>query len=621
MAEGGQEDRPRHIPHQIDVYPKNHILKENNKPEKDVKEINTNVDCEISGYFVSSQSNCWIIILENGAEVKFAKPFYGREVLRFSEKIQCNHAAIGDGHRIYVSGGQAELTDTWEDDKPSDTGAVDAGQLTVVPYEGRDYTDRFYHGTGSPNSSTKPPCSLKIAAISASLNEENGQYDEEDGERKEKMKREGLECIKRFLRQRKIKISKGFEQNLFTLMNKIRFKFSQRVDEDGMITFLTVADVRAVTNSTVDPAILSDGFIKLIKQTGVQPDDISTAVLSDTCVLGDETMINLTLDNEIPLKQLNKKILRYSRIEMPETTKQLFIPLNSMPDVLVPTGAISKPAHLGTIRCLNDLRKNGETWVLNKLHAIYLQCYKSHSDTWVSYALSRAFAMIQNDRENVHDYLDQMLKMAVKAENSSLLVGRIYLYKGYIALLDKDCHQALNELKKARCFLHFFKAGETKAWLCYLCGVAYKILAGEQETPDEYLEQQSLYYFHLYLQHTKIKEEGGFFDHRGVLSVMLKIASILLRNHGKLAESNVQVNETAIQNAKECLKYVERGGGGGGSGKDELHNLKSVLSKKETHQQDLASASMSSFKNNLRTCSSAADELKDKISKLEVEKN
>ena len=337
--------------------------------------------------------------------------------------------------------------------------------------------------------------------------------------------------------------------------------------------------------------------------TALMPDYRCTRIFSENSIIGNKTEMNLTLQAE-HVSTSSDVHLESMSLFTPQFIKGMLAhnDLVAIPDVLCPTGQIAKPWHAAMIKHCNDLRKSGDCRQLETILKKYFKKYKHVPDIQLSFGLSKAFALISKDKAKTVKYLESLSSIAANAENSSLLFGRIYLYKGYIALLEEDCERSLDELTKATYYLQNFKAGETIAWLCYLKAVNYKILAGECETPDVFLEQQSLHFFDLYLQHIKIEEKEGFFAHRGVKSVILKMASLHLRHYGTLGEKNFPVSAKALQAAKECLTFIKNSIVKADGQKDgELENLKLEILRKENCMEsgrDVLNESISYYKTN-----------------------
>ena len=358
------------------------------------------------------------------------------------------------------------------------------------------------------------------------------------------------------------------------------------------------------------------GFVTSIYDddgAAIQPGYRLTEIFSESCLVGDNGKVELP-----PLSNFESKDVGFSLFSFFNTqhikAMLRYSDISILPDIITPTGLISKSKHIHRIKHCNDLRKSGDS---EQLGAILSKCFIDYSycpDTQLSFGLSKAFALIYKDKDEAECYLNDLLTLTRGAENSLFFLGRIHLYKGYLALLRERYDISLDELDKAVYFLHNFKAGETKAWLCYLKGVVYKIKAEKCQLSNTSFEEKCLEYFDLYLQHVKIEEPNGFFEHRGVNSVMLKMATVSLSMHQKLVQTKVKMAAEVLSDAKGRLQFIESSRmNAGGDKSGEFESLRADILLKERGLQDVLNASVSYFKTNPTSVSMAAMQLKTKI--------
>ena len=353
----------------------------------------------------------------------------------------------------------------------------------------------------------------------------------------------------------------------------------------------------------------------------VHPGCRITNIYSEYTLVGDRHQIELPYANCLQSKDTS---FMATSIFTPQRIKHMlwYNEILDIPNLLAPTGLISKPYHKHLIKHCNDLRKSGNSKQLEVILKGSFIKYSHNFDAQLSFGLSKAFALINEDKETAEKYLSHLMDLVWKTKNAMLFLGRIYLYKGYINLLRNHCTTALDELAKAAHYLQNFQAGELKAWLCYLRGVLYKINAEENQMSDADWEQQSLKYFDLYLQHVKIEEKDGFFAHKGVNVVMLKRAAMYLMVCEKMEiTSNFKMATGALDDAKGCLKFIENSKvGAGREGNAKYNSLLVEIAEKEmsmSNERDVLNASVSHFKNNPNSLVLATNELQSKLSELE----
>ena len=346
-----------------------------------------------------------------------------------------------------------------------------------------------------------------------------------------------------------------------------------------------------------------------------------TNIYSEYSLMGNRNQIGLPYTNCL---QSNDTSFMATSIFTPQRIKHMLwqINISAIPNALVPTGLICKSYHKDLIKYCNDLRKSGSSKQLEKILSHFFIKYSHNFDAQLSLGLSKAFALISEDKDRAEKYLSHLLDVVWKTKNALLFLGRIHLYMGYLNLLRKHSTTALDELAKAAYYLQNFQAGELKAWLCYLRGVLYKISAEEGKLLNADWEQKSLKYFDLYLQHVKIEEKDGFFAHKGVNVVMLKKANINLMVCEKMEiAKNFKMATGALDEAKGCLKFLESSKVGvGREGNAEYNSLLAEIAEKEISipiERDVLIASVSHFKNNPDSFVLAEKELQSKLQELE----
>ena len=291
-----------------------------------------------------------------------------------------------------------------------------------------------------------------------------------------------------------------------------------------------------------------------------------TNLTSECTMIGNNTEILLSFGGKPgwSSSQAGNVAVRYSAsnlvFQTPQFTKYLI--LNNLskayPNVLSTTGAIAKSKHTRIINYCQDLRNKGE---FQEHQRVLDYCRRKvdgkDRDLLISFKLEESLALInKNDVTAANQSLETLKTIAVKAENSSLLLGRIYVFMANIELRQKDYKEGIKMLDIASHYLEYFASGDEKTFLCYIYGVTYMMLAGESPFPDEELENRALQYFDLYLRHAKIHEGCGFFVRRGINYVMFQKASIYLRTYNNILR-DCHVSTWAVEMAKECLKFVE----------------------------------------------------------------
>ena len=341
--------------------------------------------------------------------------------------------------------------------------------------------------------------------------------------------------------------------------------------------------------------------------TSIQPGFRHTEIFSNATLIGDKGKITVGKAHSHQSEDVTFKWLSFLNAPSIKSVGG-YIKLLITPNALSPTGVISTPKHMQHIAYCNSLRKRGEYKQLNAMLGRSIARYGNNPDAMLSYGLSRAFAMISLDTSKAEKYLNKLPKLAFQARNSALFLGKIHLYKGYIALLKKEYEVSHEELDAATDHLQTYKAGEVKAWLCYLKAVLYKIFAEQHKnSPSIDYEEMSLKYFKLYLQHVKIKEKDGFFAHSGVNCVLLKMAYVCLLIYEKV-DKNSKIATSALTEARHLVSFIE-------NAKEDNEALKSVkagISKKESNFQGIEyfTASMRCCKENPEFDRKAAKELK-----------
>ncbi|XP_065056971.1 uncharacterized protein LOC135685093 [Rhopilema esculentum] len=298
-------------------------------------------------------------------------------------------------------------------------------------------------------------------------------------------------------------------------------------------------------------------------------DDQSTApeaayqhinIVSDFTIIGDNAQLIMPVDtiNTSSANVAIKNTSIHTHEQIRSIVMNAWAPTR-VPNVLYVTGQIGKAKHRTMIRLCESLRNSGDF----KQHGAVLESYSStvctkESDACISLCLEKALALInKNETSKANHCLSLLQNFAVKAKNSTLLLGRIFAFKANIALREKDYKGALNELEKARHYMGYVASGEEKTFLCYLFGVTYMMLASQCQVPDLALENRALFYFDLYLQHARIQEDCGFYVRRGINYVMFQKASIYLRTYSdQIRKFNVCLK--AMTQAKKCLEVVKQ---------------------------------------------------------------
>eukprot|EP00112_Aurelia_sp_Birch-Aquarium-sp1_P008396 Seg1923.4 transcript_id=Seg1923.4/GoldUCD/mRNA.D3Y31 product="hypothetical protein" protein_id=Seg1923.4/GoldUCD/D3Y31 len=293
-----------------------------------------------------------------------------------------------------------------------------------------------------------------------------------------------------------------------------------------------------------------------------------TNLTSNYTIIGNNTEIQLPCRGNTvrSSSQAGNAVARYSMtasnlvFQTPQNMRYLVFNnlTKAYPDVLSTTGAIAKSKHTSIINYCQDLRNKGEFQKHQRvLDYCRLKVGQKDPDLLISFNLEEALALInKSDVTAANKSLETLKTIAVKAKNSSLLLGRIYVFMANIDLRQKDYKQAIKMLDIASNYLEYFASGDEKTFLCYIYGVTYMMHAGECQSPDEELENRALQYFDLYLQHAKIHEGCGYFVRRGINYVMFQKASIYLRTYNNVFR-DCQVSKWAVEMAKECLKFVE----------------------------------------------------------------
>ena len=283
----------------------------------------------------------------------------------------------------------------------------------------------------------------------------------------------------------------------------------------------------------------------------VHPGCRITNIYSEYTLVGDRHQVELPYANCL---QRNDTSFVATSIFTTQRIKHMlwYNDISDIPNLLVPTGVISKSYHKHLIKYCNDLRKSGNS---NQLEVILKDSFIKYShncDAQLSFGLSKAFALINEDKEKAEKYLSHLLHMKKKAKNSLLFEGRIHLYKGYINILRKEYESALNDLDRATDCMQSFQAGEAKAWLCYLKGSYFMSF-----TEDSDSLQKSLDYFDLYLQHVKVEEDGAYFGHGGVPYVVLRRTELSLKIFKLFFNINIDVATKAFSDAQWGIDFIE----------------------------------------------------------------
>ena len=283
-------------------------------------------------------------------------------------------------------------------------------------------------------------------------------------------------------------------------------------------------------------------------------------IVSDFILIGDNSQLTMPVDtmNTSSGNVTIKNTSIHTNEQIRSIVMNAWAP-TKVPNVLYVTGQIGKAKHRTMIRLCESLRNSGDF----KQHGAVLESYSStvctkEPDACISLCLERALALInKNETSKANRCLSLLQNFAVKAKNSTLLLGRIFAFKANIALREKDHKGALNELEKARHYMDYVASGEEKTFLCYLFGVTYMMLASQCQVPDSAIENRALLYFDLYLQHARIQEDCGFYVRRGINYVMFQKATIHLRTYSDKIRK-FSVCSKAMKQAKKCLEVVKQ---------------------------------------------------------------
>ena len=362
-----------------------------------------------------------------------------------------------------------------------------------------------------------------------------------------------------------------------TFFTVSRIAGKQRDLSSSIIHMTNAQDVAAITANNLRARndadnLTANGHLLRFESKDVnvknQPWYSHTNLTSECTMIGNNTEILLSFDGSTGWcsSQAGNAAAKYSMtasnliFQTPQYTKYLI--LNNLskayPNVLSTTGAIAKSRHTRVINCCQDLRNKGEFQEHQRvLEYCRRKVDEKDRDLFISFKLEESLALInKNDITAANQSLETLKTIAVKAKNSSLLLGRIYVFMANIELRLKDYKEAIKMLDIASHYLEYFASGDEKTFLCYIYGVTYMRLAGECPFPDEELENRALRYFDLYLRHAKIHEGCGFFVRRGINYVMFQKASIYLRTYNNILR-DCHVSTWAVEMAKECLKFVE----------------------------------------------------------------
>ena len=299
-----------------------------------------------------------------------------------------------------------------------------------------------------------------------------------------------------------------------------------------------------------------------------QPRYSYTCLSSDNTVIGNDTELHLPYKSNIGCSQNQESNVdtRPSTMasnlvfQAPQYMKCLVFNQfpKAYPDVLHTTGAMAKPKHTKVIDCCQDLRYGGKFHEHGRLLDHHRRKVgQNDADCLVSFNLEEAWALFKsNNVTAANKSLETTKAIAVKAVNSSLLLGRIHVFMANIQLIQNDYKEALKMLDIGSYYLQHFPSGDEKTFLCYMYGLALMMLAGECRSPNEQLEQKALQFFDLYLQHAKIRKCCAEFVRRGINCVMFKKAAMHLRTYNNIFRDS-KVSSRAVEMAKECLKVVE----------------------------------------------------------------
>ena len=298
-----------------------------------------------------------------------------------------------------------------------------------------------------------------------------------------------------------------------------------------------------------------------------QPRYSYTRLTSDNTVIGNYTEILLPYKGnggrsktQVGYNTRPSTMARNLVFQAPQYLK--FLVLNhfpkAYPNVLHTTGAMAKAKHTKVINYCQDLRYSGKFHEHGRILDHYrCEVGQKDPDCLVSFNLEEAWALFKNSNVTAaNKSLETTKAIAVKAKNSSLLLGRIYVFMANIQLVQNDYKEALKMLDIGSYYLQYFASGDEKTFLCYMYGLALMMLAGECRSPNEELEQKALKFFDLYLQHAKIRKCCAEFVRRGINCVMFKKATMHLRTYSNVIR-DCKVSSRALEMAKECLKVVE----------------------------------------------------------------
>eukprot|EP00112_Aurelia_sp_Birch-Aquarium-sp1_P004549 Seg1516.7 transcript_id=Seg1516.7/GoldUCD/mRNA.D3Y31 product="hypothetical protein" protein_id=Seg1516.7/GoldUCD/D3Y31 len=294
-----------------------------------------------------------------------------------------------------------------------------------------------------------------------------------------------------------------------------------------------------------------------------------TRVTSDYTMIGNDTEILFPDESNTSWSENKasnvdaRPSMMVSNLVFQAPQRMKYIILNNQlskayPNVLHATGGMAKPKHRDIINYCQDLRYSGKFTEHGRILDQYRRKVgQKDLDRLVSFNLEEAWGLFKNDNVTAaKKCLETTKGIALKAQNSSLLLGRIHVFMANIQLIQKNYKEALKMLDIGSYYLEYFASGDEKTFLCYMYGVALMMLAGECQCPNEGLEKKALHFFDLYLQHAKIREICAEFVRRGINCVMFKKAAMHLRTYNNVFRE-CRVSTQAIDMAKECLKVVE----------------------------------------------------------------
>ena len=157
--------------------------------------------------------------------------------------------------------------------------------------------------------------------------------------------------------------------------------------------------------------------------------------------------------------------------------------------------------------------------------------------------------------EKAKTELENIIKLAEKARNNQLLIGRCLQYLAYVATAQGKEYEALEYLDQASSIMALFVSGEDKAFISYLYGNVYLELAGRLKKPSAEFEMKAVEFFESDIKHVQEDEDKSLISKRIHFSTLKQI-TMLLRSYS-FHSPQYSVPKEYLSRAKKLLDLFE----------------------------------------------------------------